>query len=132
VTTLIPDASVVVNALADDDRDGDEARSRLAGERLVAPAIVDLEVISTFRRAARLGKLDPRRSSQALADLTALPLRRVSPLPLLTRIWELRENLSSYDASYVALAELLGGVLATTDARLARAPGTRCEIDLLT
>ncbi len=131
MTVLVSDASVLVNALADDGREGETSRIRLRGERLAAPAIVDLEVVSHLRRAARHGKLDQRRSSQALLDLALLPLRRVSPTPLLSRVWELRENLSAYDASYVALAEMVGGILVTSDGGMANAPGIRCEIELL-
>jgi predicted nucleic acid-binding protein len=98
-------------ALADDGADGDQARARLRGERLVAPELIDLEVVSTFRRAMRVGKLDARRSAQALADLAVLPLRIASHRPLLPRVWGLRDNLTAYDAAYVALAEALGGLL---------------------
>lgn len=92
---------------------------------------MDLEITSV-RRAARSGRLDERRSSHALADLIALPLRRAPHLPLLPRVWELRENFTAYDAAYVALAELLEAVLLTADERLRDAPGLRCEVDALT
>jgi predicted nucleic acid-binding protein len=129
---IVVDASVLATALADDEEGGDEVRERLRREsRLAAPELVDLEVVSVLRRAARAGRLGERRAGQALADLAALPLRRAPHLPLLPRIWELRENLSSYDASYVALAEALGTVLLTTDAPLSRAPGLHCEVEVL-
>lgn len=128
---IVVDASVLAPALADDDTDGDRARERLRGERLVAPELVDLEVVSVLRRAARAGRLEERRSAQALADLAALPLRRVSHLPLLPRVWELRDNLTAYDAAYVALAEVLGALLLTADGPLKRAAGIRCEIEVL-
>jgi predicted nucleic acid-binding protein len=128
---IVVDASVLAPALADDDSDGDRARERLRGEQLAAPELIDLEVVSTLRRAARAKRLDERRSAQALTDLVALPLRRVPHLPLLVRVWELRDNLSAYDASYVALAEALGTVLLTADGRLGRAAGIRCEITVL-
>jgi predicted nucleic acid-binding protein len=128
---IVVDASVLTPALADDDADGDRAREHLRGEQLVAPELIDLEVVSTLRRAARAKRLDERRSAQALTDLTALPLRRVPHLPLLARVWELRDNLSAYDASYVALAESLGTVLLTADGRVKRAVGTRCEVVVL-
>jgi predicted nucleic acid-binding protein len=128
---IVVDASVLAPALADDDADGDRARERLRGAQLVAPELIDLEVVSTLRRAARAGRLDERRSAQALTDLTALPLRRVPHLPLLSRMWELRDNLSSYDASYVALAEALDTVLVTADGRIKRAIGINCEIAIL-
>jgi predicted nucleic acid-binding protein len=103
----------------------------LRGERLVAPELVDLEVLSTLRRAARGGRLDERRSGQALHDLAALPLRRVPHLPLLPRVWELRDNLTAYDAAYVALAEALDALLLTADAAMGKASGVRCEVEVL-
>ncbi|HEY3952735.1 MAG TPA: type II toxin-antitoxin system VapC family toxin [Streptosporangiaceae bacterium] len=128
---IVVDASVVAVALADDGHDGDLARSRLRGERLAAPELVDLETASVWRRQVREGFMDARRAALALADLAALPLRRASHRPLLSRCWELRENVTAYDASYVALAEVLGVTLLTGDYRLARATGPRCTIEVL-
>jgi predicted nucleic acid-binding protein len=128
---IVVDASVLAPALADDGDDGDRARERLRGEDLAAPELIDLEVLSTLRRAARAKRLDEDRSHQALTDLAALPLRRVPHLPLLGRVWELRDNLSAYDASYVALAEALDTVLVTADGRIERASGINCEIAVL-
>jgi predicted nucleic acid-binding protein len=128
---IVVDASVLAPALADDGADGDRVRDRLRGEKLVAPELVDLEVLSTFRRAARAGRLDQRRSGQALEDLAALPLRRVSHLSLLPRAWELRDNLTAYDAAYVALAEALDALLLTADGGIGKANGVRCEVEVL-
>lgn len=128
---IVIDASVLAPALADDGADGDRVRDRLRGERLVAPELIDLEVVSAMRRAARAGRLDDRRSGQALTDLAALPMRRVSHLSLLPRIWDLRDNLTAYDAAYVALAEALTASLLTADGRLGRASGIRCEVEVL-
>lgn len=128
---IVVDASVLAPALADDGADGDLVRQRLRGERLVAPELVDLEVVSTLRRAARAGRLDKRRSGQALDDLAALPLRRVPHLPLLARVWELRDNLSAYDAAYVALAETLDCPLLTADSRIGKASGVHCAVEVL-
>ncbi|MGH2949666.1 MAG: type II toxin-antitoxin system VapC family toxin [Solirubrobacteraceae bacterium] len=128
---IVVDASVLAPAVADDGDDGDRARARLHGERLVAPALVDLEVTSVLRRAALGGRLDPRRAAQALADLRALPLARAAHPPLLDRIWELRENVTAYDGAYVALAEAMRAPLITADGRLAAAPGLRCAIEVL-
>jgi len=97
----------------------------------VAPELVDLEVASVLGRASREGRLDERRARQALEDLAAIPLGRASHRPLLVRMWELRENLTAYDAAYVAVAEALEVALLTAAERLRRAPGTRCEIELL-
>lgn len=128
---LVVDASVLAPALADDGPDGDAARARLRGQSLVAPELIDLETMSVIRRQSRGGQLDPRRARLALADLVELPLRRTPHRPLLARCWQLRENLTVYDAAYAALAEALDVVLLTVDARLASAPGPRCEIELL-
>ena len=125
---IVVDASVLAPALADDGDDGDLARSRTRPHRLAAPALVDLEVLSVVRRAVRSGRLSERRARQALDDLVALPLRRTPHLPLVGRIWELRDNLTSYDAAYVALAEALGTELLTADETLSRAPGIRCGV----
>lgn len=128
---IVVDASVLAPALADDGVDGDAARERLRAETLVAPELVDLETASVVRRMHRDGALDARRAALALSDLVALPLRRAPHRALLARCWELRDNLSVYDAAYVALAEILDVVLVTADARLARAPGLGPRIDLL-
>jgi predicted nucleic acid-binding protein len=131
MTVLVVDASVLVVALADDGPDGDQVRARLRNERLAAPHLVDLEVVSVLRRQVRAAAVDPRRASLALADLAAMPLQRAAHAPLIARCWELRDNLTSYDAAYVALAEALGVGLLTGDARLAKAPGPRCRIEVL-
>jgi predicted nucleic acid-binding protein len=128
---IVVDASVVVTALADDGRDGDRARDRLRRERLVAPHLIDVEAASAWRRLAAAGDLDDRRARLALEDLRSLRLDRVPHGPLVERCWELRENLTVYDAAYVALAEVVGVVLVTADSRLANASGTRCAIELL-
>jgi predicted nucleic acid-binding protein len=126
---IVVDASVLATALGDDGPDGDHARARLRGERLSAPELVDLEIISVLRRQVHNGAADLRRAALALADLAALPLRRAPHRPLLARCWELRDNLTVYDASYVALAETLDVTLLTGDSRLARAPGLRCQVE---
>ena len=84
-----------------------------------------------LRRQVQGGDVDIRRAALALADLAALPLRRAPHRPLLARCWEFRDNLTIYDASYVALAEALDATLLTGDGRLARAPGPRCRIEML-
>jgi predicted nucleic acid-binding protein len=128
---IVVDASVLATALCDDGPDGDRARARLRGERLSAPEIVDLEVTSVWRRQLKAGLIEPRRAQLAMADLVAIPLRRAAHRPLLVRCWELRDNLSIYDGSYVALAEALDVTFLTGDRRLASAPGPRCQIEVL-
>jgi predicted nucleic acid-binding protein len=128
---IVVDASVIAPALADDALDGDRARSRIRGERLVAPELLDLEVVSVLRKAVFAGALDRSRAAMALSDLGALKLRRVSHRSLLERVWALHDNLTPYDAAYVALAEALGVRFVTADEPLSRAPGVRCEIEYL-
>lgn len=128
---LVVDASVLAPALADDSADGDAARARLRGHALAAPELIDLETLSVIRRQLHIGRLDARRAGLARIDLIELPLRRAPHAPLLERCWELKDTLTVYDAAYVALAELLEAVLVTADARLAGAPGPRCEIEVL-
>jgi predicted nucleic acid-binding protein len=128
---IVVDSSVIVTALADDGSDGDRFRERLAGEQLVAPHLMDIEVISAWRRLAAAGQLDDRRAAFARADLRALPIRRVDHGPLVERCWDLRATLTSYDAAYVALAELTDARLLTADAKLAASPSPTCEIELL-
>jgi predicted nucleic acid-binding protein len=129
---IVVDASVIVTALADDGADGDRARQRLRGERLVAPHVIDVEVVSAWRRLAAAGRIDARRAELALRDLVALRLERVRHGPLLERCWELRANVTIYDAAYLALAERLNTTLLTADRRLADAPGRRCPVEVLT
>lgn len=128
---IVVDASVLASALGDDGDDGDRARKRLSRETLAAPELIDLEVVSVLRRLFLGGRIPRRRSELAMSDLVALPLRRVSHRALLPRCWSLRENLTIYDASYVALAEMLETVLVTADARLSGAPGLRCEVEVM-
>jgi predicted nucleic acid-binding protein len=127
---IVADASVLVVALADDGPGGDQARARLHGERLAVPELADLEVASVLRRQMRAGTLNARRARLALDDLAALPARRAPHRPLLTRCWELRDNLTIYDAAYVALAEAMSATLLTGDQKLARAPGPQCHIEV--
>ena len=128
---IVVDASVLAAALADDNSDGDAARSGLRGHALVAPELIDLEVASVWRRQVVAGQLEVRRADFAVADLLALPLQRIPHRHLVTRCWELRQNLTPYDASYVALAELLGVVLVTGDKRLSRSSGLRCRVEVI-
>ena len=128
---LVVDASVVVVALGDSGQYGAKARQRLMGEVLVAPELIDLEVLSVLRRVVATAAMTPRRGEEVMADLIDLPIRRASHRPLLQRCWELRHNFTIYDACYVALAEILDAPLLTADARLAHAPGLRCAVELL-
>jgi len=125
------DASVLAPALAAGGIDGDRARSSLVGRWLWAPDLIDLEVLSIWRRQSRVGQLTEHQVREARADLLVLPLRRVPHRALLARCWTHRHNLTVYDAAYVAVAELLDAPLVTADSRLA-APGVGCAVELVT
>jgi predicted nucleic acid-binding protein len=128
---IVVDASAVLEILLNTDT-GRGLADRLLdpGETLVAPQLLDVEVLQVLRRYARSGTLDARRGSQAVEDLTDLPLTRYPHEALSRRVWELRDNLTAYDAVYVALAEALEAPLLTLDRRLAVAPGHRATIEL--
>lgn len=118
---IVVDSSVVVNALTDSYEPGRVARARLDGRDDVAvPHLLDLEVVSVLRRLVS-AKLITRKDAQlALADLGDLDVDRWDHGGLVQRIWQLRDSLTPYDASYVALAEELGCLLLTGDAKLAK------------
>ncbi|MFO8238126.1 MAG: type II toxin-antitoxin system VapC family toxin [Prochlorococcaceae cyanobacterium] len=121
------DASAVVAALLH----AGPARSLLREETLVAPHLLDVEVVSVLRRLDLRKALPDDLLSDPLAVFRRLGIRRFPHAPLLGRVWQLRANLSAYDATYVALAEALGCALLTADRRLAAAPGPRCPIQRL-
>lgn len=99
-------------------------------ESLNAPELFELEVLNVLRRYSVVGGLRDGRALDALAALGDLGVTLYPHPPLRHRVWALRENLTAYDAAYVALAEALGAVLVTVDARLARAPGTLARVEL--
>lgn len=128
---IVVDASFLASALIADDDVGERMRSRLDVEDVVcAPEIIDLEVANAWRQELLIGCISEDRSRLGLDDLASLSLIRMPHQPLLQRIWELRHNLTPYDAAYVALAESLEARLLTSDGKLARAPTPRCEIEL--
>lgn len=98
---------------------------------LHAPHLLDVEVTQVLRRYESRGELTAARGTAALHVLTAFPVRRHAHVPLVGRAWEMRHNLTAYDAVYVALAEVLGATLLTRDARLAAAPGARGRVELV-
>ena len=110
---------------------GRRFRDRLRGERLAAPDLLRVEVLSVIRRQAGRRALSPRRAEAAVADLLDLPITVYPTAPLLPRVWELRGNVSAYDACYLALAEALDSLLLTADARLAAAPGLCCRVEVI-
>lgn len=129
---LIVDASVLFEIVADTP-DSEMLRERLASdEDHGAPHLLDAEVLSVIRTHHHLGTLDTTAANQAVDDLRSWPGERWSHRPLLGRAWELRANVRSYDALYVALAEALDATLLTLDRRLAAAPGLRCVVEVPT
>jgi predicted nucleic acid-binding protein len=127
--TLVIDASLVVSALVDSGSTGTWAESLLATEPLSAPHLMPVEAANILRRAAMAGNISADAASMAHADLLDLRVELFSYAPFAARVWELRDNVTSYDAWYIALAESLGSKVATLDLRLARAPGPRCEFE---
>ena len=108
-----------------------EDRLFAAGQTLHAPHLLDVEVAQVIRRYAANGEIDGERGRVALADLADFPVQRYPHDFLLPRIWELRNNLTAYDAAYVALAGALDARLLTRDRRLATAAGQRARIELV-
>ena len=130
---IVVDASVLASAFGDDEAYGDIARRELLRSGEVAlPDLAYLETVSVLRKRWLAGSLDDQRFRVALGGLSELASDCYPSLPLLNRVYELRANLTPYDAVYVALAERVGCSLLTLDTRLARAPGPRCVIRVLT
>lgn len=120
---IVVDASAAVSALLN----AGPARQALASEQLHAPHLIDSEVANALRRRVAAKQLTAGDGWTGSNALKHLGMKRYPVFAFLDRIWELRANLSAYDASYVGLAELLGCDLLTGDGRLARAPGVRCS-----
>lgn len=124
---IVVDASAALSALL---REG-VARRTLAREQLQVPHLVDSEVASGLRRRVGAGAVTPEEGWLLLSTWQRLGMTRHPVVGLLERVWDLRHNLSAYDASYVALAERLGCPLLTADGRLAGAPGVRCPVTVV-
>lgn len=124
---IVVDASAGLAALLN----AGPARRALASEQLHAPHLIDSEVANALRRETAARRLEADAAWSALDAWRRLGMTRYPAHSLLDRIWDLRDNLSAYDATYVALAELLDCSLLTADSRLARAPGTGCPITVL-
>ena len=128
---LVVDASCLYEVVADTER-AEDVRARLLQDAdHAAPSVIDVEVVSVIRRDQLLGRLDVTAATQAVQDLRDWPGERFGHQPLLERVWELRGSLRTWDAFYVALAEVMQATLVTSDSRLARAPGPRCVIDVV-
>ena len=108
-----------------------EARLFRDQDELHSPHLADVEVTQGLRRLVRAGEVSSDRAAEAIADLADLDLHRHAHLDLLTRAWKLRENITAYDAMYVALAEALDAPIVTCDAPLAKSPGHRAQIEVI-
>jgi predicted nucleic acid-binding protein len=127
---LVVDSSAILEALAaHDPAPGLIERLAKDGD-LHVPHLIDTEILHALRRMLRRGQISEERAYDARTDLAELMLVRYPHEPLNDRVWELRENLTAYDATFVALAEALDVPLVTCDARLADAPGHRARIEL--
>jgi predicted nucleic acid-binding protein len=124
---IVVDASAAVSALFNAGR----ARQSLAEEQVHVPHLIDSDVADTLRREVAIERIEPGDAWTALDRWSRLGISRYAVFPLLGRVWELRANLSAYDASYVALAESLDCALLTADVRLSRAPGLRCPVTVV-
>jgi predicted nucleic acid-binding protein len=129
---IVVDASAVVELLLATGR-GVAVRARVGRpeESLHAPHLLDVEVAQALRRYHLAGDLGAERAQQALADLADLPVIRYPHNVLLPRVWQLRQNVTAYDAVYVALAEVLEAPLLTFDKRLRAASGHRARVEIL-
>lgn len=118
----VVDASAMVEILLDTDR-APRVRAIFGNEELLAPDLINAEVVSSVRRLAAVGAIAGARADAAIDDLAEAPIERVLTTSLLPEMWSLRDRLSPYDAQYVALAKAIGCAVVTTDMRMSRAHG---------
>jgi predicted nucleic acid-binding protein len=129
---IVVDASALLEFLLQTSL-GARVEARLFGEEdeLHAPHLLDVDVAQGLRRLVRTGEVSSGRAEEAIADLTDLDLHRHAHLDLLDRAWKLRDNITAYDAMYVALAEAIEAPIITCDRPLAKAPGHRARIEVI-
>ena len=128
---IVVDAALIVDVLTDAP-DSEAAFERIRGEELHAPHLLDFEVVSALRGLVLGGKLSAERSDAALQDYADLPVNRwPSSDALRRRVFELRDNMSAYDAAYAVLAEALECPFVTRDARLRAVPGLTTPVEVL-
>jgi predicted nucleic acid-binding protein len=129
--SCVVDASVFATVVGDEGARGDRVRTMLRARRLAAPDYGVVEVLSVMRGRVLGGGMTPAAAATAVRDFSEFAVDRCDVWALADRIWELRHNLTAYDAGYVALAEALGCPLITTDRRIATTPGIRCEVEVV-
>jgi predicted nucleic acid-binding protein len=129
---IVLDASAVVAVLVSPGQGAERIRQKVEdpGQSLHVPHVMDLEVLHALRRQTLLGTLSRERSAEAIEDLKNIAFVRYPHATLVDRIWSLKNNLTAYDAAYVALAEALNAPLVTMDARLAQAPGILAAVEV--
>ena len=129
---IVVDASALLEFLLQTPL-GARVEARLFRDRdeFHSPHLADVEVTQGLRRLVRAGEVSPDRAAEAIADLADLNLHRYPHVDFLTRAWKLRENVTAYDAMYVALAEALDAPIVTCDTPLAKAPGHRARIEVI-
>lgn len=129
---IVVDASVLANALTDDGPVGVRSRAELLGDpHWLAPEHLPVEAYSAIRGRYLGRRISEQRAVDAVAAVAGMSIDLLATAPLLGRMWQLRSNLTGYDAAYVAVAELCECPLVTADERLSHAPGLRCEIRLV-
>ncbi len=128
---LVTDASVIVDLLGRFAVEPIETALFSAGSQLVAPELLDIEVLHTLRKLETTEAIPASRRARLLDDFRALPIRRFRHAALWQDVWQLRRNLTGYDACYVALARLLDATLVTRDERIARSPDTGIDVEVV-
>lgn len=129
---IVLDASAAADVLLKIEPKASRIRERMGKSEgnFHVPHFFEIEVLNTLRRHFLSGDLSEEREAEALEDFSTMHLARHPHTPFIERIWELKENITAYDAAYIALAETLDAPLITTDGRLARAPGHRARVEL--
>ncbi|MCY3682068.1 MAG: type II toxin-antitoxin system VapC family toxin [Gemmatimonadetes bacterium] len=125
---VVVDASVIVSTLVDVGREGQWAEAAVADGILIGPELILVEASNILRRLEQAGEISQQEATNAYGDLLQLDLELFPFAPFAKRVWALRNNLTCYDAWYVALAEEFDCPLITLDKRLSRASGPKCEI----
>jgi predicted nucleic acid-binding protein len=127
---LVLDTSAVLNVLTAPSPDPDLLARLESGRSLHAPHLIDVEFLNSLRRLARVDRVVAERADEIRDDFGRLRLQRYPHGGFANRIWELRHNVSAYDAAYIALAEALACPLVTSDARMAKASGHRADVEV--